>query len=158
MAPELAHSVSQHLHAGNLSELGDLNNMNRDLAFHLLREVSDYFRQSEPHSPISFLLEKAIRWGYLSLPELLQEMMSEQSSDTLSSIFNAAGLNHLDQVLLPDVSTPTVDIESPPTPQATPPVLAPPSVEEHVSQTSPVDTQSKQDEKPQPSAKSALSW
>jgi type VI secretion system protein ImpA len=158
MAPELAHSVSQHLHAGNLSELGDLNNMNRDLAFHLLREVSDYFRQSEPHSPISFLLEKAIRWGYLSLPELLQEMMSEQSSDTLSSIFNAAGLNHLDQVLLPDVSTPTVDIESPPTPQATPPVSAPPSVEEHVSQTSPVDTQSKQDEKPQPSAKSALSW
>ncbi|BBL88244.1 type VI secretion protein [Vibrio rotiferianus] len=158
MASEQAQTVSQHLHAGNLSELGNLNNMNRDLAFHLLREVSDYFRQSEPHSPISFLLEKAIRWGYLSLPELLQEMMSEQNGDALSTIFNAAGLNHLDQVLLPEVSTPTVDIESPQTPQATPPVSEPPSVEEHVSQTSPVDTQSKQDEKPQSSATSALSW
>ncbi|WP_440889354.1 ImpA family type VI secretion system protein [Vibrio sp. WZ-1] len=158
MASEQAQTVSQHLHAGNLSELGNLNNMNRDLAFHLLREVSDYFRQSEPHSPISFLLEKAIRWGYLSLPELLQEMMSEQNGDALSTIFNAAGLNHLDQVLLPEVSTPTVDIESPQTPQATPPVSEPPSVEEHVSQTSPVDTQSKQDKKPQSSATSALSW
>ncbi|MGR4990810.1 ImpA family type VI secretion system protein [Vibrio rotiferianus] len=158
MASEQAQTVSQHLHAGNLSELGNLNNMNRDLAFHLLREVSDYFRQSEPHSPISFLLEKAIRWGYLSLPELLQEMMSEQNGDALSTIFNAAGLNHLDQVLLPEVSTPTVDIENPQTPQATPPVSEPPSVEEHVSQTSPVDTQSKQDKKPQSSATSALSW
>ncbi|MFA0012877.1 type VI secretion system ImpA family N-terminal domain-containing protein [Vibrio lentus] len=158
MASEQAQTVSQHLHAGNLSELGNLNNMNRDLAFHLLREVSDYFRQSEPHSPISFLLEKSIRWGYLSLPELLQEMMSEQNGDALSTIFNAAGLNHLDQVLLPEVNTPTVDIESPQTPQATPPVSGPPSVEEHVSQTSPVDTQSKQYEKPQPSATSALSW
>ncbi|CAH8188706.1 ImpA family type VI secretion system protein [Vibrio aestuarianus] len=158
MASEQAQTVSQHLHAGNLSELGNLNNMNRDLAFHLLREVSDYFRQSEPHSPISFLLEKAIRWGYLSLPELLQEMMSEQNGDALSTIFNAAGLNHLDQVLLPEVSTPTVGIESPQTPQATPPVSEPPSVEEHVSQTSPVDTQSKQDKKPQSSATSALSW
>ena len=85
-------------------------------------------------------------------------MMSEQSSDTLSSIFNAAGLNHLDQVLLPEVSTPTVGIESPQTPQATPPVSEPPSVEEHVSQTSPVDTQSKQEKNPQSSATSALSW
>lgn len=158
MASEQAQTLSQHLHAGNLSELGNLNNINRDLAFHLLREVSDYFRQSEPHSPISFLLEKAIRWGYLSLPELLQEMMSEQNGDALSTIFNAAGLNNLDQVLLPDVLTPTVDIESPQTPKAKPPVSEPPSVEEHVSQTSPVDTQSKQDEKPQPSATSALSW
>ena len=158
MNSERVQTVSQHLYAGNLSELGNLNNMNRDLAFHLLRELSDYFRQSEPHSPISFLLEKTIRWGYLSLPELLQEMMSEQSGDALSSVFNAAGLNHLDQVSLPDVSTPTVDIEIPQTLQVTPPVSEPPCVEDHVSQTSPADTQYKQEGQPQSSAKSALSW
>ncbi|GLQ75906.1 type VI secretion system protein TssA [Vibrio penaeicida] len=155
---EPAHVAPQQLRADNLSELGNVNNMNRDLAFHLLREISDYFRQSEPHSPISFLLEKAIRWGYLSLPELLQEMMSEQNSDSLSTIFNSAGLNHLDQILLPEVSTPTDDIKNTPAPQAAPPVSEQPDVEEHVSQTSPADTPSKQDNEPKASASSALSW
>ncbi|MHC6527710.1 type VI secretion system protein TssA [Vibrio proteolyticus] len=147
------------LSAGNLAQIATTNNMNRDLAFHLLREVSDYFRQSEPHSPVSFLLEKAIRWGYLPLPELLQEMMAEQGGDTLSKIFNAAGLNHLDQVTLPDVEMPAVDIENTSVPEKAPPVTESMSIEEHVSQTSTADTQSQQQsESHEPAGSTALRW
>jgi len=52
-----------------------VNLANRDQAFQELRKIADYFSKSEPHSPVSFLLEKAIRWGYMSLPELMQELM-----------------------------------------------------------------------------------
>jgi len=50
--------------------------MNRDAAFHQLRNIAEYFSESEPHSPVSYLLEKAIRWGYMSLPELMEELVS----------------------------------------------------------------------------------
>lgn len=49
---------------------------NRDHAFQELRKIADYFSKTEPHSPVSFLLEKAIRWGYMSLPDLMQELVS----------------------------------------------------------------------------------
>jgi len=49
---------------------------NRDHAFQELRKIADYFAKTEPHSPVSFLLEKAIRWGYMSLPDLMQELVS----------------------------------------------------------------------------------
>ncbi|MGF1870798.1 ImpA family type VI secretion system protein [Photobacterium indicum] len=134
------------LSSSNLAETASNNRMNRDLAFHLLREVSDYFRQSEPHSPVSFLLEKAIRWGYLPLPELLQEMMEEQDGTSLNKIFNAAGLNHLDQVLLPDVEVPNVDIKKPSaftasSPNVTPVKMEPVKTENFVSEASTADTQ-----------------
>ncbi|MCL9781221.1 type VI secretion system ImpA family N-terminal domain-containing protein [Vibrio sp. S4M6] len=96
---------SAHLdQGGNLfpQEAGS-NSINRDQVFHLLRDISDYFRESEPHSPVSFLLEKAIRWGYMPLPELLQEMMTEQGSDLISKVFNTAGLNQLDRIELPNL-------------------------------------------------------
>jgi type VI secretion system protein ImpA len=50
--------------------------LNRDSAFHQLRNIAEYFSESEPHSPVSYLLEKAIRWGYMSLPELMAELVS----------------------------------------------------------------------------------
>ena len=50
---------------------------NRDQAFQELRKIADYFAKTEPHSPVSFLLEKAIRWGYMSLPDLMQELVSD---------------------------------------------------------------------------------
>jgi type VI secretion system protein ImpA len=50
--------------------------MNRDQAFGELRKIADYFAVNEPHSPVSFLLEKAIRWGYMSLPELMAELVT----------------------------------------------------------------------------------
>lgn len=65
---------------------------NRDHAFQELRKIADYFAKQEPHSPISFLLEKAIRWGYMSLPELMLELV-EGNEKVLNQINLVVGLN-----------------------------------------------------------------
>jgi type VI secretion system protein ImpA len=52
----------------------------RDQAFKQLRIIADFFRQTEPHSPISYVLEKAIKWGGMSLAELIPELIPDSSS------------------------------------------------------------------------------
>jgi type VI secretion system protein ImpA len=44
--------------------------------------VADYFRQSEPHSPVSYALEQAVRWGRMPLPDLLAELIPDESART----------------------------------------------------------------------------
>ncbi|MCG9682408.1 type VI secretion system ImpA family N-terminal domain-containing protein [Vibrio sp. Isolate23] len=69
---------------------------NRDQAFHELRKISEFFQQTEPHSPIPFLLERAIRWGYMSLPELLNEMTGGNSG-VIAHINQISGMDNLAQ-------------------------------------------------------------
>jgi type VI secretion system protein ImpA len=52
----------------------------REEAFRALLQISDYFRRAEPHSPVSYALEQVVRWGRMSLPELLSELVEDQSS------------------------------------------------------------------------------
>ena len=60
---------------------------NRDDAFKQLVEISEFFRKTEPHSPLSYMLEKAVRWGRMSLPELMQELIPDSSArDYYSSL------------------------------------------------------------------------
>jgi len=54
--------------------------MNRDIAFQQLKQIAQYFAQAEPHSPVAPLLEKAIRWGYMSLDELMKELLAGNDS------------------------------------------------------------------------------
>ncbi len=49
--------------------------LTRDTALTRLRELADFFRRCEPHSPISHHLEEAIRWGQLPLADLLTELV-----------------------------------------------------------------------------------
>ena len=77
------------------------NHHNRDTALRQLREISRYFRDSEPHSPISYLLEKAIRWGQMSLAGLWQEILLEDNSTLLDRIFSLTGLNDMQMTELP---------------------------------------------------------
>ncbi|WP_299490729.1 type VI secretion system ImpA family N-terminal domain-containing protein [uncultured Shewanella sp.] len=72
------------------NNLNDINN--REQAFNQIRMIAHYFRVNEPHSPVSFLLDKSIRWGELSLPELLDELYRDGKA-SLNDIFNLAGLN-----------------------------------------------------------------
>ncbi len=67
-----------------------------------MREISRYFRDSEPHSPISYLLEKAIRWGQMSLAGLWQEILLEDNSTLLDRIFSLTGLNDMQMTELPE--------------------------------------------------------
>ncbi len=53
---------------------------NRDEAFRQLTQISEFFRKTEPHSPISYILEKAVKWGDMSLSELMKELIPDSSS------------------------------------------------------------------------------
>jgi type VI secretion system protein ImpA len=53
--------------------------MTRELAIQRLHEVAEFFRRTEPHSPISHHVEEAIRWGLLSLPDLLTELIPQEN-------------------------------------------------------------------------------
>ena len=93
---------------------------NRDQAFQHLRHIADFFRDTEPHSPVSFLLERAIRWGYMSLPELLQEM-TVGNSTVIQQINQLTGMDNLEQHQLsgaPIVETSSTSTHEAVTPQA----------------------------------------
>jgi type VI secretion system protein ImpA len=41
--------------------------------------VAEFFRRTEPHSPVSYALEQAVRWGRMPLPELIRELVTDES-------------------------------------------------------------------------------
>lgn len=53
---------------------------NREQALAQLQHIANYFLETEPHSPIYLLLKRAVRWGGMSLPELLQELVGDNNS------------------------------------------------------------------------------
>lgn len=68
-------------HAGSLIR-------SRAQALQQLREVADYFRLAEPHSPVAYLADKAVRWGSMPLHEWLRLVVKDPSS-----------LGHVDELL-----------------------------------------------------------
>lgn len=42
-----------------------------------LRVIADYFREAEPHSPLSYSLQNIIRWSQLPLDKLLEEWIQD---------------------------------------------------------------------------------
>ncbi len=50
----------------------------RDKALLDLSRIAHFFKTTEPHNPIPYLLARAIRWGNLTFPELLQELIQEE--------------------------------------------------------------------------------
>ncbi len=45
-----------------------------------LDAVAKYFRRTEPHSPIPYLIERAIRWGGMNLGQWMQDVMGDEES------------------------------------------------------------------------------
>lgn len=62
----------------------------REDAFRRLQEVAEYFRRSEPHSPVSYTLDDLVRRGRMSLPELLVELLPDQGARNI--FLTAAGI------------------------------------------------------------------
>lgn len=52
----------------------------REQAFKQLLEIAEFFRKREPHSPISYVLEKAVKWGNMPLFELMRELIEDEKS------------------------------------------------------------------------------
>lgn len=46
-------------------------------ALRRLGEISEFFRKTEPHSPVSYLVQRAVRWGDMSLEQWLQEVIKD---------------------------------------------------------------------------------
>jgi type VI secretion system protein ImpA len=63
---------------------------NREDAFRTLLQVADFFRRVEPHTPVSYALEQAVRWGRMTLPELLTELIPEKAPR--QSLFKQVGI------------------------------------------------------------------
>lgn len=53
---------------------------NRNEAFRQLAEIAEFFRKTEPHSPISYILDKAVRWGDLPLSDLMKELIPDSTA------------------------------------------------------------------------------
>lgn len=52
---------------------------NRQDVLKRLSEVSEYFRKSEPHSPVSYLVNRAVKWGDMPLESWLQDVIKDES-------------------------------------------------------------------------------
>ncbi len=52
----------------------------RDDALRQLLSVAAFFRRTEPHSPVSYALEQVVRWGRMTLPELIRELISDDGT------------------------------------------------------------------------------
>lgn len=49
----------------------------REHAYRVLAEISDYLMQVEPHSPVPYLIRRAVAWGQLNAAELYQEVFQK---------------------------------------------------------------------------------
>lgn len=59
-------------------------------ALRRLGAVAEFFRRTEPHSPVAYLVQRAARWGEMPLEEWLQEVI--KSDDVLGNVRETLGL------------------------------------------------------------------
>jgi type VI secretion system protein ImpA len=55
---------------------------NREEALRQLERIAEFFRKTEPHSPLAYTLADAARRGRLPLPELLAEVLTDETART----------------------------------------------------------------------------
>ena len=79
---------------GRPVELGAVVRTRED-AFRALLQVAEYFKRTEPHSPVAYALEQAVRWGRMPLPDLLTELIPEPSAR--EQIFKVVGIRQPEQ-------------------------------------------------------------
>lgn len=62
---------------GKGGKSGPINSRREALA--RLAEIAGYFQATEPHSPVSYLVQRAVRWGNMPLENWLQEVIKDQN-------------------------------------------------------------------------------
>lgn len=63
---------------------------NRAEAYRMLQQAADYLLVTEPHSPTPYLVKRAVSWGNMSLAELLNEIVKDESD--MRTIFELLGM------------------------------------------------------------------
>jgi type VI secretion system protein ImpA len=71
-------------HAATSSQQHQLNNYpqqtDRQQILATITKAAAFFRATEPHSPLPYLLERAVKWGAMNLPELLHELIADDAA------------------------------------------------------------------------------
>ena len=52
---------------------------NREQALVVLNQIAQYFKENEPHSPVSYMLEKTIKWSQMPLHEWLNQVIKNDN-------------------------------------------------------------------------------
>ncbi|RMF98881.1 MAG: type VI secretion system protein TssA [Acidobacteria bacterium] len=73
---ETAAETSQSLRAVT-SGIGPIQS--RQEALRRLTEIAEYFRKNEPHSPVSYLIQRAVKWGNMPLEQWLEDVIKDES-------------------------------------------------------------------------------
>ncbi len=63
---------------------------NRQQAYQQLMQAAEYLAQDDPHSPVPYLVFKAVEWGQLNTAELYQQLFVQQQGQL--NIFELLGL------------------------------------------------------------------
>ncbi len=64
---------------------------NRKDALKRLSDLAVFFNKTEPHSPISYLIQRAVTWGEMSLERLLMDVIKDES--VMSELRQTLGFN-----------------------------------------------------------------
>jgi type VI secretion system protein ImpA len=56
-----------------------------------LSDVADFFQKSEPHSPVSYLVARAVKWGNMPLENWLQDVIKDET--VLSNLRETLGFD-----------------------------------------------------------------
>lgn len=75
--------------AGTL-DLGGGSLASKESALRALSDIAGFFRRTEPHSPVAYLLDRAVAWANMPLEQWLAEVIRDEG--TLSSIRERVGL------------------------------------------------------------------
>lgn len=84
--------VAQLPFASHLSSTTSTENAlrSREAAYQALEQIARYLQTVEPHSPTPYLIRRAVKWGKMPLPELMQEVLREEGD--LNRLFTVLGL------------------------------------------------------------------
>jgi type VI secretion system protein ImpA len=74
--------------AASSGSSGTLVLKDRAHAYRVLTQVAQYLERTEPHSPVPHLIMRAVAWGNMTLPELFDEILREDTT----SIYRLLGL------------------------------------------------------------------
>ncbi|MDM7920739.1 MAG: type VI secretion system protein TssA [Pyrinomonadaceae bacterium] len=52
---------------------------NRSDALKRLADIADYFQKTEPHSPVAYLVQRAVKWGHMPLESWLKDVIKDET-------------------------------------------------------------------------------
>lgn len=88
----------------------------REAALARLEDLIAVFRATEPHSPVHTLLARALRWARMPLPDLMGELLGQDSA-AFGQVSMMAGLESAGQPVARPAATPLRPPPSPPPPR-----------------------------------------